>query len=122
LTLLQRAIQEKLAPLLVENLNSGTMLTADNNNNHLRDIFGLAAVEPPREQDTVFGRGGFANRHPGNKEYLRLIEQYEESYMLCQRKYQKVMAVNILHYLRIKVSKMLLLKHALLVCGSMQLI
>lgn len=82
------------------------MLISDNNN-HLKDIFGLAAVEPPREQDTVFGRGGFANRHPGNKEYLRLIEQYEESYMLCQRKYQKVMAVNILHYLRIKVRERL---------------
>ena len=75
-----------------------------NTNMNLDEILGRAVVEGPNGDDVVVGRGGRSNQNKGNKKYIELVQLYEEAYMKCARKYQKVLAVTILHYLRVKVS------------------
>jgi hypothetical protein len=73
-------------------------------NMNLDEILGRVVVKGPKDDDVVVGRGGRSNHNKGNKKYIELVELYEEDYMKCARKYQKVLAVTILHYLRVKVS------------------
>ena len=72
----------------------------------LEDMLGRTTVAKPREHDTVFGRGGFVNRNPGNQKFLSLLTKYEREYIQCkQRRYQKTLAVSILHILLQQVRK-----------------
>lgn len=68
---------------------------------------GLPIVGAPTDIDVVFGRGGFANRHEGNKRYLELIGKHEKEYLGCQRKYQKLISMCIIHQLRSQVRQAL---------------
>ena len=75
------------------------MLTA----NKIDEILGKAKCVSLRDNDVVFGRGGFTNRHRGNIEYLKLLGEHEEAYMECKRKFQKLLSLCIIHQLRCKV-------------------
>lgn len=67
------------------------------------EILGRAVVASPNVQDVCFGRGGFSNHHEGNQAYLKLLSEYEQEYICCKRKYQKLLSVCIIHILRSKV-------------------
>ena len=69
----------------------------------LHDLFGRSTVKEPKPDDVVFGRGGFANKHPGNRLYIELLKAHEEEYMNCQKKYQKIIALCLVHQMRCKV-------------------
>lgn len=69
------------------------------------EMLGRATVKSPAMNDICFGRGGYSNRHHGNKAYLELLEQHEVAYVSCTRKYQKLLSVCIIHQLRCKVRK-----------------
>ena len=68
------------------------------------EILGKASSVTLTDDDIVFGRGGFTNKHKANIEYLELLKEHEEAYMDCKRKYQKLLSLCIIHQLRCKVS------------------
>ena len=72
---------------------------------NIDEILGRAKGVELTDNDVVFGRGGFTNRHPANIEYLKLLSEHEEAYMACKRKFQKLLSLCIIHQLRCKVSQ-----------------
>lgn len=66
------------------------------------ELLGRATGVILSENDVVFGRGGFTNKHHGNIEYLKLLKEHEEAYMDCKRKFQKLLSLCIIHQLRCK--------------------
>ena len=82
----------------------------------MEEMLGRATVKSPAPNDICFGRGGYSNRHYGNKVYLELLEKHESAYMNCKRKYQKLLSLCIVHQLRRKVRQKresLLMRYAL---------
>ncbi|CAB9496267.1 expressed unknown protein [Seminavis robusta] len=67
------------------------------------EILGRSVAETPADTDVLFGRGGKTNKHPGNQQYLELVAEHEVQYMSCtKRKFQKLMSLCIIHYLRMQ--------------------
>jgi len=63
----------------------------------------LTSIGKPQENDVVYGRGGLANHHSGNKRYRKLIQDEKRSYLRCpDRKAKTNYAMNIVHQWRKK--------------------
>jgi hypothetical protein len=55
----------------------------------------MSNIEYPQKNDAVYGRGGLANNHPGNKRIREIVAQLKDEYRKCSRHEKTAMAESI---------------------------
>ena len=60
----------------------------------------LTGITEPGMNDCLYGRGSGISRHPGNKQYLKLVEERKEKYLSSKRYNRVLVALEILNELR----------------------
>ncbi|GAX26209.1 hypothetical protein FisN_16Lu028 [Fistulifera solaris] len=49
----------------------------------------LKDIENPHKHDVLYGRGGHTNTHEGNKQFRKMVKDYQLDYILLQRRNEK---------------------------------